>query len=79
MAEDRRLPVGIQSFYEIRKGNYTPVFYQFKQPWHSRFVTVGIGEGIDEKHLATLDKLVVVAVAVYANTVLIDRTREDEC
>lgn len=38
----------------------------FEQPWHGRLVTVGIGEGIGEEHLAALDELVVVAVAVDA-------------
>ena len=45
---------------------------------HGGLIGVGIGEGIDKQHLSALDELVVMAIAIYPNTILIDRTCKEE-
>lgn len=57
---------------------YLPVIYELEQSGQGWLVDVGIGEGVDEEHPATLDEFVVVAIAIHSHSILIDWTREDE-
>lgn len=57
---------------------YPPVVYELEQSGQGGLVGVGIGEGVDEEHPATLDELIVVTIAIHSYSILIDWTREDE-